>query len=271
MSLDVQLLDPVEFLQPNRRLFIDTNIFMDPDTRRAGGLKRLFERGQDAILKNSNPIVVPTKVIGELTKQSRRDPSREAEERTKVAIKKAGTALTFLEDASKVGLVRKDLGDDSNPYADDLFLRIFERFAPTYEMCLLTRDITIKLRIRLLAHQLDKRLLTGVLTKDGDVEIESDQSLFDRGLRKYSLHASNVAEGNGNFKDKSEVAALKPLLQQFRRRSTSRSRTSRSATGPPNLTAPRGTFGSLAEGEAVQLGGRDQAARHTSGRLIASC
>ena len=107
MSLDVHLLDPVEFLRPNRRLLIDTNIFMDPDARRAGGLKRLFERGQDVILTNSNPIVVPTKVIGELTKQSRRDPSREAEERTKVAIQKAGTALTFLEDASKVGLVRK--------------------------------------------------------------------------------------------------------------------------------------------------------------------
>ena len=217
MSLAIQLLDPVEFLQPSRRLFIDTNIFMDPDTRRAGGLKRLFERGQDAILMNNNPIVVPTKVIGELAKQSRRDPAAETEERTRVAIEKAGIARTFLEGASKVGLVRKDLGDDSNPYADDLFLRIFERFAGTYEMCLLTRDITIKMRIRLLAHRLDKRLLAGVVTKDGDLEIESDQSLFERGLRKYTLHAANVAAGNGNFKDRSEAAALRPLLDDFRK------------------------------------------------------
>ncbi|MDN4163390.1 protein kinase domain-containing protein [Nocardioides abyssi] len=240
MSLDIQLLDPVEFLQPNRRLFIDTNIFMDPDTRRAGGLKRLFERGQDAILKNGNPIVVPTKVIGELTKQSRRDPAREAEERTKVAIKKAGASLRFLEDASKHGLVRKNLGDESNPYADDLFLRIFERFASTYEMCLLTRDITIKLRIRLLAHELDRRLLTGVLTKDGDVEIESDQSLINRGVRKYNLHASNVAEGNGNQRDKSEVAALGPLLQQFRKAFGVQESDDKVGSTAAKLTAPQG-------------------------------
>ena len=217
MSRTVPLLDPVEFLQPGRRLFIDTNIFMDSDPRRAGALKRLFERGQEAILKNGNPVVVPTKVVAELEKQSRRHPGAEAEERTRVAIQKAGNALTFLEDASRGGLVSKDLGEDSNPYADDLFVRIFERFAGTYEMCLLTRDITLKMRIRLLAHRLNKRLLTAVVTKNGDLKTESDQSLFERGLRKYTLHAANIAEGNGNFKDRSEVAALEPLLADFRK------------------------------------------------------
>ena len=214
MSSTRQVLDPVEFLQPNRRLFIDTNIFMDTDARRVGGLKSLFERGQDAIVGNSNPIVVPTKVVGELTKQSRLDPSSETEERAE-AIKKASAALTLLESASRVGLVRKDLGHDTNPYADDLFLRLFESFAGTYEMCLLTHDITIKLRIRLLAHQLTKRLIVGVLTKDGDLEVDSDQTLFERGLRKYARHAARIAEGSGNFKDESEVATLKPLLDDF--------------------------------------------------------
>lgn len=216
MSRDVQLLDPVEFLQPNRRLFIDTNIFMDTDPLRAGGLKRLFERGKDAILKSGNPIIVPTKVVDELTKQSLLDPARETEERA-AAIKKADAALKFLDDASQVGLVRKDLGDDTNPYADDLFLRLFERFAGTYEMCLLTHDITIKLRIRLLAHRMSNRLLVGVLTKDGDLEVDSDQALFDRGLRKLARHAANVADGNGTLKDESEVAALKPLLDDFKK------------------------------------------------------
>lgn len=214
--MEYQLIDPVEFLQLNRRLFIDTNVFMDTDARRAGGLKRLFERGHSTILANSNPIVVPTKVIDELTKQSRIDPSGESAERAE-AIKKAGAALTFLESASDVGLVRKDLGDDTNPYADDLFLELFERFAGTYEMCLLTHDITIKLRTRLLAHRLAKRLLVGILTKDGDLEVDSDESLFERGYRKYKRHATHIAEGNGNFKDQSEVAALKPLLNDFRK------------------------------------------------------
>lgn len=215
-AIDYQLLDPVEFLEPNRRLFIDTNVFMDTDARRAGGLKRLFERGHGAILANGNPVVVPTKVVGELTKQSQIDPSGETAERAE-AIKKAGAALSFLESASKVGLVRKNLGDDTNPYADDLFLKLFERFAGTYEMCLLTHDITIRLRIRLLANRLAKRLLVGVLTKDGDLEVDSDASLFERGFRKYNRHATHIAEGRGNFKDESEVAVLKPLLDDFGR------------------------------------------------------
>jgi len=216
VSAAVTLLDPVEFLQPNRRLFIDTNIFMDTDPRRAGGLKRLFERGQGTILKNGNPIVVPTKVVGELTKQSRLDASNETEERSE-AINKAAAALTFLDSASKVGLIRKDLGDDTNPYADDLFLQLFERFAGTYEMCLLTHDITIKLRVRLLAHRLGKRLVVGVLTKDGELQVDADQMLFDRGMRKYARHESRLAEGSGTFKDESEVATLKPLLDDFRK------------------------------------------------------
>lgn len=240
MSSDVQLLDPVDFLQPNRRLFIDTNIFMDTDARRSGSLKRLFERGQSAIIANNNPIVVPTKVVGELTKQSQIDPATETEERAE-AIKKAGAALTFLESASSVGLVRKDLGDDTNPYADDLFLMLFQRFAGTYEMCLLTHDITIKLRIRLLARQLAKRLLVGVLTKDGDLEVDSDRALFERGHRKYSRHAAHVAEGNATFKDESEVAALKPLLDDFAKAFDLKAPPARLGPRPAKPAAPRRT------------------------------
>ncbi|MEQ6902029.1 hypothetical protein [Nocardioides sp. YIM 152588] len=250
-----QLLDPVDFLQPDRRLFIDTNIFMDTDTRRAGGLKRLFERGQDAIVANRNPIVVPTKVVRELEKQSKLDPAAESPERG-AAIKKAAAALTFLDSAARVDLVRKDLGDDTNPYADDLFLRLFERFASTYEMCLLTHDITLKLRIRLLAHRLSKRLVVGVLTKDGDLEVDSDAALFERGHRKYVRHAAHVADGSGNFKDESEVATLKPLLDDFQKAfglaqpnlavqrrvaktSTSRRKTSPAAASKPFSATPR--------------------------------
>lgn len=213
MSPAVQLLDPTEFLQPNGRLFIDTNIFMHAD---AGALKRLFERGQSAIIANDNPVVVPTKVVRELTDQSRRDPSSVEDVEEAEAIKKAGNALAFLESASKVGLIRKDLGHITNPYADDLFLLLLDRFADTYDMCLLTDDVTIKLRVQLLAHQRAKRLLAGVLTKDGDIEVESDQSLYERGVRKHARHSARVVDGRGRFKDKSEVAALEKLLPDFR-------------------------------------------------------
>ena len=215
MNPDVQLLDPVEFLQPHRRLFIDTNIFMHADE---GALKRLFERGQSAILANSNPVVVPTKVVRELAQQSRRHPASadEAEAIKEAdAIKKAGNALAFLESASKVGLIRKDLGHITNPYADDLFLLLLDRFSDTYEMCLLTDDITVRLRVRLLAHQRAKRLLAGVLTRDGDLEVESDQALFERGVRKYARYLARVADGRGKSKDKSEVETLKNLLPAF--------------------------------------------------------
>ena len=42
---------------------------------------------------------------------------------------------------------------------------LFKRAAHRYEMCLLTNDTTLRLRIRLLAAETDRRLLAGVLTK----------------------------------------------------------------------------------------------------------
>lgn len=158
--------------------------------------------------------MVPNRVISELNKQSQHDTSTESEQRA-TAIKKAGTWLTFLKSASENGLVRTDLGADSNPYADDLFVRLFERFADTYEMLLLTSDITVQLRIRLLAQRLRKRLLVGALTKEGDLEVRSDQALFEQGLRKYARHTTHISEGHGNHKDESEVETLKPLLADF--------------------------------------------------------
>src|SRR5690606_19743801 len=70
---------------------------------------------------------------------------------------------------------------------------------------------------RLLAHRLGKRLVVGVLTKDGELQVDADQMLFDRGMRKYARHESRLAEGSGTFKDESEVATLKPLLDDFRK------------------------------------------------------
>ena len=81
-----EMLDPTEFVQQERRLFIDTNVFMDTDARRAGGLKRLFERCQDDIARNGNPIVVPTKVVDELTKQSRTNPAGLTDEKAAAEI-----------------------------------------------------------------------------------------------------------------------------------------------------------------------------------------
>lgn len=214
-SAAAAVLAPEEFLEPGRRLFIDTNVFMDTNPARDGALKGLFERCRPAILVSANPIVIPTKVVDELTKQSRIDPTGLVEDRV-AAIAKARNAVTFIDAAARAGLVRKDLGDASNPYADDLFVEVFKRACDRYEMCLVTNDITLRLRVRLLAAETDRRLVAGVLTKDGLIEVESDQTLHYRGVRKLERKTRLVAEGGGDDRDLGEVESLTLHLAAFR-------------------------------------------------------
>lgn len=196
-----QWMDPVQFVQPQGRLLIDTNVFMETRPSYSGGLKPLFKRCEEAILTNSNPIVVPTKVQDELSKNSVRLRSKEPEK-----AKKAANALVFLQSASEMGLIRKDLGDGSNPYADDLFVALFEKFAHTYKMCLLTFDVTLKLRIRLLACKTGGLLVAGYPTKSGDLSVESDAELYRKGMEK-------LADRRGGAR---EMKVLEPLLGEFR-------------------------------------------------------
>lgn len=218
MSIDIvtsaATLPPEEFVETGSRLFIDTNIFMDVDPARDGGLKGLFERCTPTIRANGNPVVVPTKVVDELAKQARIDIAGLSDERA-ASIKKAANALKFLDAAADTGLIRKDLGDASNPYADDLFVEVFKRAADRYDMCLLTNDITLRLRIRLLAAETDRRLVAGLLTKDGLIEVESNQALYERASRKLERKARHVSEGNGDERDLGEINTLTPLLSAF--------------------------------------------------------
>ncbi|MET4639592.1 hypothetical protein [Mycetocola sp. 2940] len=198
-----ELLDPIDFVGPSGRLFVDTSVFMDDRPDRRGGLKALLQRCGQAILLNSNPIVIPIDVVEELTKQSRKvDPER-AE-----AIRRAGVAVGFIEDAAALGLVRTDIGHDSKHYADSVFEAIFTRYAKQYDMCLLINDITPLLHVRLLSHTSSKMLVAGSLTSDGRIDIESNQVLYERGVRKLRRKQD---EG-----DAREVAALSPLLADFK-------------------------------------------------------
>lgn len=211
-----KVLAPEEFVQPDRRLFIDTNVFMDTTEDCAAGLKKLFERCKDIAVTNGNGIVVPTKVVDELAWQSRLDTAGFTDDRV-AAVRRAGQWLTALESAAAAGLVRQDLGDSSNPYADDLFVDIFTRFGEKYEMCLLTNDITLRLRIRLIAADLNRRLVAGTVSIDGRIDVESAQSLYARGMRKLARMNRHIDEGIGTGKDYSEVETLTPLLDDFQR------------------------------------------------------
>lgn len=207
-------LDPTEFAQAGRRLFIDTNIFMDGHSRWPGGIKRLFERTAQTIAAERNPIVVPTKVVRELEKYAGKHSARVAEGQV-AAVRRSRNALAFLEDAEAHGLVRTDLGDDSARYADDSFLKVLEWAGDRYEMCVITDDITLQLRVRLRSAQLDRRFVAGTLTSDGLVAVEEDQSLFGRGNRKLEAKRQKLDDGTATFADRHDVDELTALLPEF--------------------------------------------------------
>lgn len=206
--------DPADLVGPDSRLFIDTNVFMDTDRTRKGGLQQLFLRIDEKVRSGGSPIVVPTKVMAELTKQSKADPSGEDEGRIE-AIKKAANALNFLEAATQRGLVRTNLGDGSNPYADDLFVDLFEAYAGKYAMALLTNDITLSLRVNALGVRLDEWIVAGRLTAEGMIECSPPQQLYERGLAKFRRIQKRIADGRENAKDHLEVASLELALGEF--------------------------------------------------------
>ena len=204
MGPDAEIINPDNFIGSKGRLFFDTNVFMDTDPEKKGRIGVLLRRCAGAIQANSNPIVVVTKVLDELQRQSRMvDPARVD------AIKKAELALDFIDDTVAKGLVRTDIGDPSNPYADDLFVKIFEIYSCRYDMCLLTNDVTLRLRIALLPDN-GKQLVAGTLARDGGIEVDSAQALYEQGLRKLKRKRYE--------NDEREVAALESLLSAFKQR-----------------------------------------------------
>ncbi|WP_240694724.1 hypothetical protein [Cryobacterium sp. SO1] len=188
---------------------------MDTDTERSAGLKRLFGRCKDVAIRNGNGIVVPSKVVDELYKQSSLDASLFTEERA-AAVHRAGQWLTALESGAAHGLIRKDLGDGSNPYADDLFVDLFTHFSDQYDMCLLTNDITLRLRIRLLASEAKHQLVAGTVCADGRIALDADRDLYERAARKLARITRHIEEGLAKPKDYAEVQTLAPLLETFR-------------------------------------------------------
>lgn len=214
VSEATMIFDPADLVAPDARLFIDTNVFMETSPERKGGLQRLFARVAPKIEEGGSPVVVPTKVVAELTKQSGQDAGQEEPERVE-AINKAANALVFLKSASEHGLVRKDLGEDSNPYADDLFVDLFTAYAGRYSMALLTNDITLLLRINLLGIQRGAWLIAGRLTGDGLIECEVPQVLYERGLAKLRRIERRLGTPNAAAKDNLEAESLQAVLQEF--------------------------------------------------------
>lgn len=214
--MEAEIVPPESFVAIDHRLFIDTNVFMDTDPVRSAGLKKLFERCKDAAIGNANGIVVPSKVMDELLWQSGLDTTAFPDDRA-AAVERAGKWLEVLKELEVHRVVRKNLGDGSNPYADDLFAELFSQFGGRYNMCLLTNDITLKLRVRLLAVRTGHRLVAGTVRGDGQIVLDDDRSLYDRAVGKLTRINRNIDEGLAKPKDRKEATFLTSLLGELER------------------------------------------------------
>ena len=243
----IELLTPTEFVQPNYRLFIDTNIFMDTNQKWTGGLKQLFDRVGGDVVRHENPVVIPREVVGELRKFAGANPyvmdraGLGAED-----IDRVRNVLTFLESAESHGLVRTDLGDDSTTraYADPSFMKAIDiALARGYGLCAVTDDYTVQVRIRLRAITAARRLVAGPLTSEGMIAVYSDQELYDRASTKLYWINRRIADGTAKPKDVRESAELETLLPEFQTalglRAGGRSRQA-DATRVPKTSTARG-------------------------------
>jgi rRNA-processing protein FCF1 len=202
-----QLVSPAAFIRPDSRVFIDTNILMHRGKDNRDALSHVLMNCSAGIEANKNPIVVPTKVWDELVKLSKQGGNH-ATAADKKKAEKATAALAYLKKAERAGFVRLDIGDKSNPYADDLFAAIFAVYGKRFSMCILTNDITLLLRIRVIAKSSPNLLIAAPITADGYLSFEPPEQLYRRGKRKLK---NKEAEG-----DMREAAALGAALAGFK-------------------------------------------------------
>lgn len=243
---DERFIDPNGYAHKGARLFVDTNVFMDTNPARRGGVSALIERCQQRILRDANPIIVPSKITGELAKFA---ALAAASASPQEAYAKASMALRFIDDSAQRGLVRHDLGDGSNPYADDLFVELFTQLAGRLSLALLTNDVTLLLRIRLVAHQTAADIIAGSVTSDGMIERDPDQVLFERGHRKMKR-----LEGSVKKQDMLEREMLITTLPEFQsafQTTTPSERHSRSSGPRSSSTTPRSKANGFVAGAAL--------------------
>jgi serine/threonine protein kinase len=205
---------PEKLIEDGYRVFIDTNIFMHTNCREENNLKKLVERAYAVINAQQNPIIITSKVLDELNKHSSTSIDTFAAEGKDVgAIERARNAVKFIAAAEGSGLFRTDLGDTTNPYADDTFVAVFKAYKNVYDMCLVTNDITLLLLIRELNYKASKTLIAGTITSNGEINIESDRELLTRGKKKLDrLREEADATGGVDDKVRSEKASIERVM-----------------------------------------------------------
>ena len=256
---DTRLIDPTAYVAKGSLLFIDTNVFMDTNPTRKGGVTALVERCSETILRDGNPIIVPSKVVDELAKHASKAAADVPPDKAE-AFAKAATALRFIEALAPRGLIRNDLGDVSNPYADDLFIVLFEALSARYAMALVTNDLTLQMRIRLVAAETRSDIVGGQLTQDGMIDRDPDQTLYERGFRKLERIAGQLSGPKPDPKDQREWDSLVEVLRQFksvfRTIDPQRRQTAPRTPASPTSTAPR-TTSPAAFALATEVDGED--------------
>jgi len=203
------VLEPTIFLNGDSRLLLDTNVFMSTSPQHKGRLPKLLERCQDAIFDNANPIVIISKVTDELTKHTISDKITPAKR------EKSKKALTLIADATANRIFRNDLGDPTNPYADDTFVKIFKTFSSKYNMCLITYDTELRMRIRLVGSRTSHYVVAGTLNEDGLIVVESNQELYEKVNEKIWYLKQREADGTATPNDIRNLNSLTKCLNDF--------------------------------------------------------
>lgn len=176
---DIEVLDPKEYLQGNRRIVVDTQALLESRDGYAGGVPQLVCNCAEALA--ANPLVIPKAVINELANQTsarraKRDPELAA---------RARIARDLVQDLVNDGLATSEFGGNTDIEADPEFSTI-ARVATEmgWDVLFLTADITVKLEVRLLGMKARMAHVAGVATVDGLVEVESPALLFRKGQSK---------------------------------------------------------------------------------------
>lgn len=178
-ALEVEVLDPREYLAGKRRIVVDTSALLESREGYAGGLLQLVLNCAGAL--ENNPLVIPKAVLNELTNQTsgrrvRRDP--ELAQRAKLA-------KALVEDLVRDGYATTEFGGFNDFGADPEFSTIARVASEMgWEILFLSADITVKLEVRLIGKIRGTAHAAGVATPDGLIEVESPKVLWLKGKGK---------------------------------------------------------------------------------------
>lgn len=270
-KVEVENLDPREYLTGNRRVVVDSSALLETREHYAGGVPQLVMNCGEALAEN--PLVIPKAVLNELTSQT----SRWRAQRDPELAKRAEQAKALVNDLVNDGLATTEFGGLEDFDADPEFSTIAKVAGEMgWEVLFLSADITVKLEVRLLGKKRNVAHLAGSATSDGLIEIESPAFMLQKGRDK----RRKIADKPGKSEEYDRLsAALKEwpdafgIRQQIEQKRPAKKSSNRKSKAPANPFARASTPKPVdetitvtnfpGEGDTVHFQGP-----HSSGQLV---